>query len=115
MIYRLADLLLSGAVMNISLQPHESHIPFVLQVLIYYCVLWIGTRVCLQNFNIKNMSYNTSNFWMVDMQILETKKILTFTVAAVLLYFVSVYDWLQFVWNELHTCIWSEIQSQQWR
>ena len=32
--FRLSDLLLSGAVMNTSFQPHEAHIPFPLQV--YY-------------------------------------------------------------------------------
>ncbi len=32
MVRRLAELLLSGAIMNTALQPHEAHIPYVLQV-----------------------------------------------------------------------------------
>ena len=35
-LYRLAELLLAGAVMNQVLQPHESHIPFPLQFMIDY-------------------------------------------------------------------------------
>lgn len=31
---RLADLLVAGVVLNQQLQPHESHIPFVLQFMI---------------------------------------------------------------------------------
>ncbi|KAL1923394.1 uncharacterized protein VTP21DRAFT_8374 [Calcarisporiella thermophila] len=36
MVSKIADLLLSGAVMGISLQPHESHVPFLLQFLADY-------------------------------------------------------------------------------
>lgn len=36
LIKRLADLLLAGAVMNTAMQPHESHIPYVLQAMIDY-------------------------------------------------------------------------------
>jgi hypothetical protein len=34
--FRAADLLLGGAVMNKAFQPHESHIPYVLQVRTLY-------------------------------------------------------------------------------
>lgn len=39
---RAANLLLAGAVLNKSLQPHESHIPFILQFLVDYNLYGMG-------------------------------------------------------------------------